>query len=152
MLLTVCKVPQRASRRSDSTDRLSSVGLSNSLLVGRITNSVNGMTLPSTAPATSHPECRPGEPRCNGGHQSHRCQSRLHDSGSTIARREFGDGYFRPALHPCRMFDEIDVDGGSREQGARKHRNEFGKLAHQSTLSAQNIEHGRHQSVFTLRA
>jgi hypothetical protein len=46
-LLTACNLPQRASRRSASTDRLSSVGLSNSLLVGRITNSVNGMTLTS---------------------------------------------------------------------------------------------------------
>jgi hypothetical protein len=27
------------------------------------------------------------------------------------------------------MFDKIDVDGGSREQAARKDRDEFGKLA-----------------------
>src|SRR6202011_3698427 len=58
-LLTACNAPQRASRRSASTDRLSSVGLSNSLFVGRITNSVNGITLPRRAPATSHQNVAP---------------------------------------------------------------------------------------------
>src|SRR5260370_37623113 len=53
-VLTACNAPQRVSRRSASTDRLSSVGLSNSLLVGRITIRVNGMTEPSTIPPTSH--------------------------------------------------------------------------------------------------
>src|SRR5262249_24985342 len=55
-LLTAGNVPQRARRRSASTDRLSSVGLSNSLLVGRITIRVNGMTEPSTIP-NQPPEC-----------------------------------------------------------------------------------------------
>lgn len=51
--------PVRASKRSASTDRLSSVGLSNSLLVGRITNSVNVTILPNTAPPTSHQSVAP---------------------------------------------------------------------------------------------
>jgi len=33
------------------------------------------------------------------------------------------------------MFNEADVGGGSCEQAAREHRNEFGDLAHQSPLS-----------------
>jgi hypothetical protein len=35
------------------------------------------------------------------------------------------------------MFDKTDVNGGSREQGARKHGNEFSDLAHQSPLSSK---------------
>src|SRR5215472_15168769 len=53
-LLTACNAPQRASRHSASTDRLSSVELSNRLLVGRMTTSVNGITEPSRTPPTSH--------------------------------------------------------------------------------------------------
>jgi hypothetical protein len=33
------------------------------------------------------------------------------------------------------MFDKIDVDGGSREQAARKDGNEFGKLAQHSIFA-----------------
>ncbi len=44
ILLTACNIPQRASSRSASADRLSSAELNNCLLVGRITISVNGMT------------------------------------------------------------------------------------------------------------
>jgi hypothetical protein len=51
-LLTACKVPQRASSRPVSADCLSSAGFSNCLLVGKITISVNGMTEPSSTPAT----------------------------------------------------------------------------------------------------
>src|SRR5882672_2365428 len=43
-VLAACNLPQRASRRCASTDCLSSVGLSNCLLVGRITIRVKGMT------------------------------------------------------------------------------------------------------------
>ena len=128
-LLTACKLPQRASRRSVSADRLSSVGLSNCLLVGRITISVNGMTVPSRTPQPTT-KGRPGKPRRNGRDQTHRCQGRLHDSGSTIAGREFGRSYFRPAFHSRRMLDEADVDGGSGEQAARKHSDEFSNLTH----------------------
>jgi hypothetical protein len=74
------------------------------------------------------------------GDQSHRCRSRLQDSGSTIAGREFGRGYFHPALHPCGMFDKIDVDGGSCEQAAREHGDEFRNLTHESPLSERSIE------------
>ena len=49
---------------------------------------------------------------------------------STIAWRKFGSSYFDPALHSGRMFDKVDVDGGSREQAARQDSNEFGNLAH----------------------
>lgn len=59
-LLTACNLPQqRASSRSVSADRMSSVGLSNCLFVGKITISVNGMTLPRRAPATSHQNVAP---------------------------------------------------------------------------------------------
>ena len=34
------------------------------------------------------------------------------------------------AFHSGRMFDEADVDGGSCEEAAREHSNEFGNLAH----------------------
>jgi hypothetical protein len=69
MLLTACNLPQRASSCPVCPECLSSVGLSNSLLVGRITNRVNRMTPPSRIPATSHqpPECRPSGPCCDGG-------------------------------------------------------------------------------------
>src|SRR5215469_10717744 len=58
-LLLACNAPQRASRRSASTDRLSSVGLSSFLLVGNITIRVNGMTEPSTIPPTNHQNVAP---------------------------------------------------------------------------------------------
>ena len=58
-LLTVCNLPQRASSRSVSADRLSSVGLSNCLFVGRIAIRVNGITAPSTTPPTSHQNVAP---------------------------------------------------------------------------------------------
>src|SRR6516162_4350805 len=58
-LLTACSLPQRASRRSASTDRLSSVGLSNRLLVGRITIRVKGMTETCKTPATTHQNVAP---------------------------------------------------------------------------------------------
>jgi hypothetical protein len=32
------------------------------------------------------------------------------------------------------MFDEADVDGGSSEQAAREHSNEFGNFAHRFFL------------------
>ena len=58
-LLTACNAPQRASRRPVSADRLSSVGLSNRLLVGKITMSVNGMTDPNRTPAISYQKLAP---------------------------------------------------------------------------------------------
>jgi hypothetical protein len=53
-----------------------------------------------------------------------------------MAGREFSSGYFHPALHPCWMFDKIDVDGGSREQATREHSKEFSDLAHCSQAPA----------------
>src|ERR1700727_3749861 len=53
-LLTACNMPQRASSRSVSADRLSSAGLSHCLLMGRITISVNGITEPSSTPQMPH--------------------------------------------------------------------------------------------------
>ena len=58
-LLTACSFPQRASKRSASAERRSNVGLSSRLLVGDITMSVNGMTDPSSTPATSHQTVAP---------------------------------------------------------------------------------------------
>ena len=58
-LLTACNAAQRASSRSVWADRLSSVGLSNRVLVGKITMSVNGMTDPNRTPATSHQNVAP---------------------------------------------------------------------------------------------
>src|ERR1700686_2311248 len=58
-LLTACNLPQRASSPSVSADRLSSAGLNNCLLVGRTTISVNGMTEPSSTPATTHKKDAP---------------------------------------------------------------------------------------------
>jgi len=58
-LLTACNAPQCASSRFVSADRLSSAGLSNCLLVGKIAISVNGMTAPSRSPATTHKKDAP---------------------------------------------------------------------------------------------
>ena len=58
-LRTTCSRPQRARRCSASADRRSSAGLSNRLLVGKITIRVNGMTLPSRTPASSHKSVAP---------------------------------------------------------------------------------------------
>jgi hypothetical protein len=71
------------------------------------------------------PECHSGKPRCNGGDQSHRCQGRLHDTGSAVAGWKFSRRYFYSAFHSGRMFNKADIDGGSREQTAREHSNEF---------------------------
>jgi PleD family two-component response regulator len=59
MLLTACNTPQRASSRSIWADRLSSVGLINCLLVGRMTSSVKGITKTCNAPATTHQNVAP---------------------------------------------------------------------------------------------
>ena len=75
--------------------------------------------------------------RLSLSHQLGRCfafrHDRLQESGSAIAGREFGRGYFYPALHPRRMFDKIDLDGGSREQTARQDSDELDYLTHCST-------------------
>jgi hypothetical protein len=61
------------------------------------------------------------------------------------------------------MFDKIDVDGGSREQAARKDCNEFGKLVQHSILAslsmpsnariktAQTLERGASRSSTDVR-
>jgi hypothetical protein len=129
-LLTACNAPQRASTRSASTDRLFSVGLSNSLLVGRITIRVKGMTETCKTPGNDPPERRPGEPCCNRKPQAHDCQRHLQDGSPAIARSKFGRRYLNPTLHSRRMFNEADVYGGSREQAAGEHSNGFSNLAH----------------------
>jgi hypothetical protein len=100
-------------------------------LVGKITISVNGMTEPSRTPATGHQNAAPAS---HAGYRRQQTQGRarrLHDCGSTIAGRKLGSGYFHSALHPRRMFDKGDVDGGSGEQGTRENRDEFGDVPHQ---------------------
>ena len=59
MLRTACSLLHRASRRSASVERRSNSGLSNCLLVGRITISVKGMTDPKRTPAMSHEKLTP---------------------------------------------------------------------------------------------
>src|ERR1700736_3018594 len=54
ILLTACSAAQCASNRSVCGDCLSSVGVVNNLLVGRMTISVNGITEPMRIPPTSH--------------------------------------------------------------------------------------------------
>jgi hypothetical protein len=58
-LRTACSLSQCVSRRSASADPLSSAGLSNRLLVGRIAIRVNGMTDPNRTPAISHQTVAP---------------------------------------------------------------------------------------------
>jgi hypothetical protein len=53
-----------------------------------------------------------------------------------IARRKFSRSYFYSAFHSGWMFNEVDVYGGSREQAAGEHSNEFSNLTHRSPLSA----------------
>jgi hypothetical protein len=121
-LLTACNAPQRASSRPASGDLLFRAGLSNCLLVGRIAIS-NGMTKPNKVPAIGPPERRPGEPCCDGAQQTQRRQGRLHDGGSAVAGWKLGCGDFDSTLHPGRMLNHADVDGGSREQATREHSN-----------------------------
>jgi len=45
-----------------------------------------------------------------------------------IARGKFSRSYFYSAFHSDRMFNEADVDGGSREQPTCEHCKEFGDL------------------------
>jgi hypothetical protein len=47
---------------------------------------------------------------------------------------KFGRSYFSSAFHSGRMFDEADVDGGTREQPTCQHGNEFGNLVHRFFL------------------
>jgi len=77
------------------------------------------------------PECCPGKPCCSRRQQAHGCQRHLHDGSPVIARGKFSRSYFYSAFHSGRMFDEAEVDGGSCEQAAREHTNEFGNLTHQ---------------------
>jgi hypothetical protein len=66
MLLTACNLPQRASSCPVCPECLSSAGLSNCLLVGRITMSVNGITAPSRSPPTSHQNVAPASHAATG--------------------------------------------------------------------------------------
>src|SRR5437588_13004538 len=84
------------------------------------------------------PECCSGKPCCNRRQQAHGCQRHLHDGSPVIARGKFSRSYFYSAFHSGRMFNEADVYGGSREQAAGEHGNEFSYLSHQSILSARS--------------
>jgi hypothetical protein len=85
-LLRVWSMPHRVSSRSVWADRLSSVGLSNCLLVGRMTISLKGMTETCKTPGNDSPECCPGKPCCNRREQAHGRQRHLHDGSPAIAR------------------------------------------------------------------
>ena len=57
-------------------------------------------------------------------------RARLHYRGSPMIWREFSGSDFRSALHPRRMFDKGDVDGGSGEQGTSENCDELRDLPH----------------------
>ena len=63
------------------------------------------------------PVARPGE-------AAHRGQRGLHGRAPAIARAELGDRERGPALTPCGMLDEGDVDRGAREEAQRQEREE----------------------------
>jgi hypothetical protein len=92
--------------------------------VGRITNSVNGITLPRRAPATSHQNVAPSETRRTDDSRPKAAQVCLHDSGSAVAGREIRLGYLDAPFHSGWMFDKVDIDGGSREQATGEDSNE----------------------------
>src|SRR5208337_1100460 len=65
-------------------------------------------------------EMRPDQP-CRSTTQKADCRQRcLHDSRPLVAGTKLGYGQTRAALHPCRMFDEGDIDGSPGEQACRQ--------------------------------
>ena len=72
----------------------------------------------------------------------------MHDGGSAVPGRKLSSGNFQSALHSRWMFDRLDVDGGSREQAAREHRDESAicRIVHQlefilrQALNAENSQ------------
>jgi hypothetical protein len=115
-VLTACNLPQRASSRSAWTDCLSSVGLSNSLLVGRMTISVKGDDRNLQDSGNDPPDCCPGKPSCNRRQQAHGCQRHLHDGSPAIALREFG----RSQFHSCRCVRLISLRCYSRSAATHR--------------------------------
>jgi hypothetical protein len=73
------------------------------------------MTDPNTSPAINHQNFAPASHAAMDDIRPTAAASRLQDRGSTITRHEFSGSDFHAALHPRRMFDKSDVDGGSGE-------------------------------------
>src|SRR4029077_12504719 len=91
---------------------------------------------------TAPQDLPPGDPPDKGRKQAPSCQSRLHDASPPIARRKFSRSYFDAAFHSGWMFNEADVDGGSCEQAAAEHSNEFSNLARR-LVSRGRLWHAR---------
>ena len=93
--------------------------------------SVKGMTETCKTPATTHQNVAPASHAAIEDSRAHGCQRHLHDRFPVIARRKFSRSYFDAAFHSGWMFNEADVYGGSREQAAGEHSDEFSNLTHQ---------------------
>lgn len=65
------------------------------------------------------------QPRRNASKQAQDGQRGLHDRSASVAWSPNSYGSLRVATHSSGMLDEIDVDGGTREEGATQDRDEL---------------------------
>jgi hypothetical protein len=98
-------------------EALSRKGSRRRWLVGRMTISVKGITVPRRRAPTSH---RAGAP-CSQAAIAARVPraaraAGLHYCGALVAGGELGEGYGGAALHAGGMLDEGDVEGGAGEE------------------------------------